>query len=94
MRIQSVESLRGIAAFIVMWAHFGHTAQWLKFAPGSLGVFIFFVISGFVIPYAMQSVGYTHRDAGRFILRRLVRLEPPYLVAVVVMLALMLLSTS
>ncbi len=49
---------------------------------GRSGVQVFFVISGFVIPYALHASGYTIRNYGRFLLKRLVRLDPPYIAAI------------
>jgi peptidoglycan/LPS O-acetylase OafA/YrhL len=51
-------------------------------AVGWLGVDIFFVISGFVIPYTIFGRHYSIADFPRFMLRRLVRLEPPYLLSI------------
>jgi exopolysaccharide production protein ExoZ len=42
------------------------------------GVNVFFVISGFVIAYSTKSIRWSGRSAGRFIVRRQVRLDPPY----------------
>ena len=55
---------------------------------GWLGVEIFFVISGFVIPYSMHQRSYRLRDAGGFLVRRLKRLEPPYLACILLILLL------
>lgn len=96
-RIQSVESLRGLAALAVTWFHLtnGHSS-WIKETGslGWLGVEVFFVISGFVIP---MSVGrgfkqYRVSQFPRFLARRLVRLEPPYLLSIFLVLALWELS--
>jgi peptidoglycan/LPS O-acetylase OafA/YrhL len=46
---------------------------------GFLGIAVFFGISGFMIPLSMTRSGYS---PAKFILRRLVRLEPVYLVSV------------
>jgi peptidoglycan/LPS O-acetylase OafA/YrhL len=54
---------------------------------GRAGVQVFFVISGFVIPYALHSSGYRIRDFGRFLLKRLIRLDPPYLAAILLAIA-------
>jgi peptidoglycan/LPS O-acetylase OafA/YrhL len=58
----------------------------LRYRVGSiscyLGVTMFFVISGFVIPHAMDSMIYRVRDAGSFFLRRIVRLEPTFIISV------------
>ena len=90
-RLDSVEALRGLASLAVMWFHFSFAATgWLK-ASGTycwLGVPAFFVISGFVIPLSMHRGGYALASIGRFLGRRVMRLEPPYLVAIVVTLAL------
>ena len=49
---------------------------------GWLGVQVFFVISGFVIPYAMHRANYTISSYGRFLLKRITRLDPPYLLSI------------
>jgi peptidoglycan/LPS O-acetylase OafA/YrhL len=64
------------------------------FRYSSFGVWMFFVISGFVIPYAMYSIN--HRisdDAWPFLLRRIVRLEPAYIASVFVAFALTFAAT-
>jgi peptidoglycan/LPS O-acetylase OafA/YrhL len=53
-----------------------------------LGVEVFFVISGFVIPYSLQHKGYKVRQFGRFICKRIVRLDPPYVTVVFLILLL------
>lgn len=51
-------------------------------AIGWAGVHMFFVLSGFIVPYAMHRAGFTFpRDCPFFLARRLVRLDPPYFVA-------------
>lgn len=85
-RIAIVDLLRVVAALSVMWYHFGFrtrselvrsTTHW-----GFVGVQVFFVVSGFIIPWALARGGFSWpRDAGRFILKRTLRLDPPYLVA-------------
>jgi peptidoglycan/LPS O-acetylase OafA/YrhL len=100
-RQESVEVLRGIAAFAVMWFHLVIDPSlalgdgWLKAsgAYGYLGVHLFFVISGFVIPYSLSVRGYRITTDGLgFLGRRVVRIEPAYLVSVLVMVALQVAS--
>ncbi len=85
-RLAIVDLLRIVAALSVMWYHFGFrtrsevvrsTTHW-----GFTGVQVFFVVSGFIIPWALARGRFDWpRDAGRFILKRTLRLDPPYLVA-------------
>jgi len=48
-----------------------------------LGVAIFFVLSGFVIAHSLYGKDVTLSLAGRFMLRRSLRLDPPYWIAIV-----------
>src|SRR6266496_2565885 len=60
-RVEIVHCLRGLAAVAVCWFHFtGHSLGLLKQSGvyGWLGVEVFFVISGFILPYALYSSGY------------------------------------
>jgi peptidoglycan/LPS O-acetylase OafA/YrhL len=58
-----------------------HPGPWLLLSGkyGYLGVEIFFVISGFVIPWSLWKGSYDIRDYGRFVGKRLIRLDPPYI---------------
>jgi peptidoglycan/LPS O-acetylase OafA/YrhL len=46
------------------------------------------VISGFVIPLSLYGIGYRFKDFPFFLFRRLVRLEPPYIVSIVLIIVL------
>ncbi|MBI4514600.1 MAG: acyltransferase [Deltaproteobacteria bacterium] len=90
-----MDALRGIAAISVAWFHFTQNGGmlgdgWVKAisAYGWLGVEVFFVISGFILPHALHQGSYKLRDYPRFIARRLIRLEPPYLASLAVAIAL------
>jgi peptidoglycan/LPS O-acetylase OafA/YrhL len=78
--------MRGIAAIGVALFHFSgpfDAGLPLVFRSyGWLGVDMFFVISGFVIPLSLYGKDYQLRDFPMFIMRRLVRLEPPYLASI------------
>ncbi|MBI2795317.1 MAG: acyltransferase [Gemmatimonadetes bacterium] len=95
-RLHIVDALRGPAALAVACYHVTNgnvrllqgNALAAAGSYGWLGVDVFFVISGFVIPYALASGGYHWRDAGRFLLKRIIRLDPPYLVTLAVALLL------
>ena len=59
---------------------------------GDLGVQVFFVISGFVLPYALSAGNYSVKNYNKFILKRIARLDPPYLATVVLVLFSMFVS--
>jgi peptidoglycan/LPS O-acetylase OafA/YrhL len=48
---------------------------------GSEGVYVFFVISGFIIPYALMQSKFTLNNYFRFLLKRFIRLHPPYVLS-------------
>jgi len=99
-RIESIDFLRGIASLMVCWYHFTNSDP--TFLPsgilkasgayGWLGVEVFFVISGFIIPYSLEVSGYNLSRYPTFLLKRITRLDPPYLVSVV--LAIIIISGS
>jgi peptidoglycan/LPS O-acetylase OafA/YrhL len=96
-RLSVIEVLRGVAALAVVLFHaatpFSSDSALFLQRYGWLGVDVFFVISGFVIPLSLHGKGYRIIDFPRFLLRRLVRLEPPYLISIVLGITLWHLST-
>ena len=91
LKIGIVGALRGFAALWVCWFHFVSGQHlWIKWTGtyGWLGVHIFFVISGFIIPYSLHQYRYAIRDYFRFMGKRLARLHPPYLASMVAVIAL------
>jgi peptidoglycan/LPS O-acetylase OafA/YrhL len=54
---------------------------------GYLGVIMFFVISGFVIPYSMYVKKYQLKHFFQFLLKRTIRIEPPYIIYVFLLMA-------
>jgi len=98
-RIELIDYLRGLAALSVAWFHLTNGSEgWLAATGryGYLGVEAFFVISGLVIPYSILRAfpDYSLRDYPTFIARRMVRLEPPYLVSLLLVLTLALLAAQ
>jgi peptidoglycan/LPS O-acetylase OafA/YrhL len=63
------------------------------FRYGWSGVEVFFVISGFVIPYSLLGTNFRIANFGAFLKKRLVRIEPAYLVSIVVVIVLNYLSS-
>lgn len=100
-KILSIQMLRGIAASMVCMGHFttgspqyldGNILKTIG-SHGPYGVQIFFVISGFILPFSLYNSSYHIRHFGNFFLRRLIRLEPPYLASIAITLILAYVST-
>ncbi|MBE7209728.1 MAG: acyltransferase [Gluconacetobacter diazotrophicus] len=92
-----LDGLRGLAALAVVCHHLldgtvlgpvlgkAFPGPFVFFCHyGARGVQVFFVISGFVIAHALRRVEPTVGAAGNFILRRQLRLDPPYWTALAV----------
>ena len=99
-RIVAIDSLRGLAALSVCLFHltqFGSLLPRGRLAAfgawGWLGVEVFFVISGFIIPHALDRSHYRLSRYGQFLLRRIIRLDPPYLCSIALVLAVTFLLT-
>lgn len=92
LHIPAIDTLRGVAASLVCFYHFVCTTTgYIEsesildfFHLGYYGVHMFFVISGVVIPLSMIIGGYTYDSWFRFIKKRFIRIEPPYLVSVLI----------
>ena len=73
--IESLVMLRGIASLGVCFLHFTGTVNsaFLKELGhyGGQGVYLFFIISAFIIPHAMQRSAYRVNDYFRFLLPRM-----------------------
>ena len=91
-RISNIDKLRAFAAFLVLYFHATNTVDNYPINPfirdsgkyGHYGVEIFFVISGFIIPYSMWMAGYIFKtDVRKFIYKRLLRVEPPYIASII-----------
>lgn len=93
MRIANIDILRGIAAISVTIFHLtgssGLSTSIKEIGKyGYLGVEIFFVISGYILPYSMQKMNYHQKYFFKLLLKRIVRIDPPYLVIILITLLL------
>ncbi len=93
MRIKHIDILRGIAAMMVAIFHLARSSGVSHSSfdysyYGWVGVQIFFVISGFILPYSLHTTGYQIKDFGVFILKRVIRIYPAYITAIVIGIAL------
>lgn len=78
MRFRSLESLRGLAALLVVLFHssFVFGQQYPVIAQGPIFVDFFFVLSGFVMAFAYQNKIVAGMELKKFFLLRLGRLYP------------------
>ena len=93
-RFVGLDAARAVAAIMVVvahvaenWARFDHSEHFLGgaiisfsevFKPGIIGVFVFFLISGFVVPYSVHDKNGWQKDkvAKIFLVRRTARIFP------------------
>jgi peptidoglycan/LPS O-acetylase OafA/YrhL len=86
-----IDSLRGIAATMVCLFHFVcTTTDYIRnktvleiFSFGKYGLHIFFVISGIVIPLSMIKCNYSINIFFKYLLKRITRIEPPYIISII-----------
>ena len=93
--LPGLDSLRAIAALSVCLFHYTNgalpkaivPAVQQAFSQGALGVVIFFVISGFIIPYSL--LGKNHQMSGFFtyLKKRIIRINPPAYMALLLIIA-------
>src|SRR5579883_2503419 len=103
--VPELDGLRFVAIGLVVWQHVQQHIdaredaqhRTLDFVSAfvqnmRIGVELFFVISGFILglPFAMHFVrGDRKVDLKKYFLRRLTRLEPPYVIAMIAFFGLM-----
>lgn len=88
--LPSLDLLRGVASISVCLFHFVIISRFSfpslfrdLFSYGHLGVEVFFIVSGFVIPFSMSIGNYTLDKIKIFFAKRLFRLEPPYIASII-----------
>jgi peptidoglycan/LPS O-acetylase OafA/YrhL len=86
MEIRKLNSLRAIAALIVFFTHFSDITNWLKGSlgggSGAYGVMLFFLLSGFLMSYLYLDTSFCKANIQRYLLARVGRVLPLYLVIV------------
>lgn len=102
-KVESLSFLRALAVLMVCFCHFGQPFSQdgnvlagmfdIFHEYGKYGVQVFFVISGFVIPLSLDKGRYELKHYGKFLLKRLIRLHPPYLIALAITLVILVSST-
>lgn len=86
-RVQTIDMLRGIATLSVCVFHFTNgnkdflSQNSLFKIVGSVGwsgVEMFFIISGFIIPYSLYKINYRYKAYSVFLIKRIIRIHPPF----------------
>lgn len=84
-RMESLDGLRGIAALSVVVQHFTTDTKWYAdffLFAGSVGVALFFVLSGFLMGHLYGGASFSAPAVVAFWLKRIGRVVPLYLVCV------------
>lgn len=97
-RLKFIDGLRGVAILLVMCYHFYYLQILDETSQGSAllesftrfgksGVYVFFVVSGFIISYVTFNKVKNWNYLWLFIMRRQIRLDPPFWFAIALALA-------
>lgn len=89
MKLKNLQILRGISALLVCFFHFRENLNIpdlelgeILFSKGSIGVPIFFVISGFIMVFTTRTIDFTETNVGKeiviFFKKRIIRVVPLY----------------
>lgn len=82
-RIPQLDGIRGLAVLFVFMSHTSGRGQYLHEhlnfkGIGHIGVYLFFVLSGFLLSYAMFKKGLSKEELKKFYIKRLLRIIPLY----------------
>lgn len=90
--IRRLNTLRGIAALIVVLSHYSNESMilggLLGYGAGQFGVMLFFVLSGFLMTHLYGTRPLDAQSLGRFAVARVARVVPLFIVVVVLSYAL------
>jgi peptidoglycan/LPS O-acetylase OafA/YrhL len=95
-RLEIIEVLRGFAALAVTWFHYTNGNSdflddgWLKLSGkyGWLGVEVFFILSGFIIPYSLWCSNFKLKlHWQKFLVKRVLRIYPAYLATILLIIS-------
>lgn len=80
VHLVQVDYVRAFASLLVAIFHLGGKVVF-PLSYGWLGVEMFFVLSGFIICWALP-LSYNYKDVPSFLAKRLIRIEPPYIFSI------------
>jgi len=99
-KIEIIENIRGLAALSVCLFHlvgnrhlFGLTKNFENISQYRVGVQTFFVLSGFIIPFSLLKSGYKVSNFFFYFWKRWLRIDLPYIVAILLAVSISYLST-
>lgn len=90
-RVQSIDFLRGVASMSVVLYHVTHANDLLSTdgivynlfkSGGGFGVSVFFLISGYVLPYSLDKSEYSIKNYYFFFVKRIRRIEPVFIASI------------
>lgn len=86
MEIKKLNTLRGLAALIVVVSHYSNASHFLfrvlGNGAGQMGVMLFFLLSGFLMSYLYLDKDYSASSIYRFIIARFARVVPLFLAVI------------
>lgn len=84
--IRSLNSLRGLAALIVLVSHYSNRAKIfhgvLGQGSGQLGVMLFFILSGFLMSHLYLNKEFTKTNVKKYLVARIARVVPLFMIVV------------
>lgn len=100
LNIPIISNLRGVASFGVCLFHFifttvnyiNNSSVLTIFSYGFYGIHLFFIISGIVIPLSLLKSNYTILKFPTFFFKRILRIEPTYIVAIILSILILFLK--
>ena len=95
-RLQFLDSIRGIAAFLVLIQHLSgiflpiitKELSYSYISLGQMGVVAFFLVSGFIIPYSLER----SNSIGDFFINRIFRIYPLYIFVILMQMGMTYMS--
>ena len=86
MEIRKLNTLRGIAALVVVVSHYSNDTNLLKgmlgHNAGQIGAMLFFILSGFLMSYLYMERDFSRREIQKYAVARVARVVPLFLVVV------------
>ena len=87
MEIKKLNTLRGVAVFIVMLSHYSNSSNlfsgFLGHGAGKLGVMIFFLLSGFLMSFLYIHKKFETFEVSNYLIARFARVAPLFIILII-----------